>query len=121
MKTSMAKATRLALKELQPYSPSQAHSLFEVYADTQDPRIIGPEGLEQLFSDTEISMDGAMPLIFAWLSGAHEMAKITLKEWEALTGELQQVFANESYALWTNAKMLQDFVSCFSFNRIARF
>lgn len=51
--------------------------------------VIGPEGLEQLFSDTEIPMDGAMPLIFAWLSGAHEMAKITLKEWEALTGELQ--------------------------------
>ena len=36
-------------------------------------------------------MDGAMPLILAWLVNGGEMAKITRSEWEAGMGELQCV------------------------------
>lgn len=65
--------------------------LFSLYADADDPDVIGPEGFERLCNDADIPLEGAMPLILAWLVKGDEMAKITRREWETGMGELQCV------------------------------
>jgi len=56
-------------------------ALFEVYAETDEPNIIGPEGFEKLCGDASLSMEGPVPLILAWQMNAKEMAKISKEEW----------------------------------------
>ena len=60
---------------------STATSVFEQYAEEDDPNVIGPEGLERLCESAEIPMDGALPLLLAWISNSKEMGKITRAEW----------------------------------------
>lgn len=62
------------------YTPQRSLTLFKVYAD-KDTGIIGPEGFEQLCTDSNIPLDGAVPLILAWQLGAKEMAQISEDEW----------------------------------------
>ena len=76
----------------QPYSAANATSLFTEYADEDDEDVIGPEGLERLCSDANISLEGALPLILAWQLGSTEMAKVKKQEWEKGTGELRCVW-----------------------------
>lgn len=77
--------------QFEPYSATQATSLFATYADADNQDVIGPEGFEKLCGDTEISLEGALPLVLAWQLGATEMAKITREEWEKSTAELRCV------------------------------
>ncbi|PCH38428.1 hypothetical protein WOLCODRAFT_55355, partial [Wolfiporia cocos MD-104 SS10] len=70
------------------YSAAHAGSLFDAYADSDEPTVIGPEGFERLCSDMDISMEGALPLILAWQMSSSEMAKISKVEWEKNTTEL---------------------------------
>lgn len=63
------------------YTTAQALSLFETYADDDDPETIGPGGLERLCNDAEIPMDGTMPLILSWQLDAKEMGSFTKDEW----------------------------------------
>jgi hypothetical protein len=63
------------------YTHSRALSLFKTYADPDDPNVIGPEGFQQLCTDADISMEGALPLILAWQLDAKEMAKFAKDEW----------------------------------------
>lgn len=56
-------------------------SLFATYTDVDDPSIIGGDGLEKLCRDANISMEGAQPLILAWLLDASELGKLTKEEW----------------------------------------
>lgn len=65
--------------------------LFEHYADEDEPDFIGPEGLERLCSDAEVPMEGAGPLVLAWLLGTKEMGKIAKSEWVKGMDELQCV------------------------------
>ena len=74
-----------------PYTPAASTSLFDVYADPDDPTVIGPEGFERLCSDAEVSLEGALPLILAWQMGASEMAKISKQEWAKATADLRYV------------------------------
>jgi len=76
-------------KALEPYSSASAASLFSVYADEDDPNVIGPEGFERLCTDMGISLEGALPLILAWQLNSAEMAKITKDEWQKGMEELQ--------------------------------
>lgn len=55
--------------------------LFATYADVDDPSIIGGEGLERLCTDANIPMDGAQPLLLAWLVGASELGKLKKDKW----------------------------------------
>jgi len=55
--------------------------LFATYADKEDPSFVGAEGLEKLCTDANISMEGAQPLLFAWLLEASELGKLTKDEW----------------------------------------
>ncbi|KZP32551.1 DUF298-domain-containing protein [Athelia psychrophila] len=77
----------------QPYTPALALSLFNTYidpdtADTSDPSI-GSDGFERLCSDAQIPLDGALPLVLAWMLDAQEMAKIGKDEWVKGTAKLQ--------------------------------
>ncbi|KAF7970662.1 hypothetical protein HWV62_44985 [Athelia sp. TMB] len=77
----------------QPYTPGLALSLFNSYvdpdtADTEEP-VIGPEGFEKLCGDAQIPLDGALPLLLAWMLDAQEMAKISKGEWVKGTTKLQ--------------------------------
>jgi DCN1-like protein 4/5 len=56
-------------------------ALFQNYADSDDPNVIGPEGFEGLCMDSGIPLEGALPLILAWQVDAKEMAKISKEEW----------------------------------------
>jgi DCN1-like protein 4/5 len=76
-----------------PYTPALALSLFNTYADpdtaTTNEPTIGPEGFEKLCNDAQIPLDGALPLVLAWMLDAKEMAKIGKGEWIKATGTLQ--------------------------------
>ncbi|EIM90283.1 DUF298-domain-containing protein [Stereum hirsutum FP-91666 SS1] len=65
----------------EPYSAARAEKLFTTYADVDDPSFIGAEGFEQLCTDADISMEGALPMLLAWQMDATEMAKITKEQW----------------------------------------
>jgi len=84
--TSMKEASK-------PYSPALAVSIFNTYADPDsmatDEPAIGPEGFEKLCNDAQIPLDGALPLVLAWILDAKEMAKIWKDEWVKATGKLQ--------------------------------
>jgi len=67
----------------EPYSTARVRALFESYRDTEQPTIIGPEGFQQLCTDAEIPLDGALPLVLAWQLDAKEMANFTEQEWMA--------------------------------------
>jgi len=71
------------------YTPQHSLSLFELYADSDNPSVIGPEGYEKLCADANLPLDGALPLILAWQLGSKEMAKITKDEWTSGTGSLK--------------------------------
>jgi len=76
-----------------PYTPSLALALFSTYADpdttaSSEPAI-GPEGFEKLCSDAQVPLDGALPLVMAWMLDAKEMGKIGKDEWVKGTGALQ--------------------------------
>jgi|SRR5271154_817040 len=73
----------------QPYSSARALSLFVSYADKDDTDMIGPEGFERLCTDAGLEMDGAKPLVFAWLLDAKDMAKLTKDEWAKGLEDLQ--------------------------------
>jgi hypothetical protein len=75
----------------QPYIATRATDLFSSYADPDDPTVIGPEGFERLCSDVGLQMDGAQPLVLAWMLEAAEMGKITKDEWSKATSSLQYV------------------------------
>lgn len=77
--------------DVEPYSAARANQLFASYADEDDADVIGPEGFEQLCNEADIPLDGAMPLILAWLVKGSEMAKITRSEWDSGMAELQCV------------------------------
>lgn len=79
------------IHQFDPYSPPQAASLFATYADQDDPSVIGPEGFEKLCNTTNISLEGALPLVMAWQMSASEMAKIKKSEWEKSTAALKYV------------------------------
>ncbi|KAJ1341544.1 hypothetical protein BSLG_003968 [Batrachochytrium salamandrivorans] len=49
--------------------------------DPSDPPRIGPEGMEKLCKDLDISIDGHDILIIAWLLMAERMGYFTLTEW----------------------------------------
>ncbi|KIP02640.1 hypothetical protein PHLGIDRAFT_111877 [Phlebiopsis gigantea 11061_1 CR5-6] len=87
--TSKAKSAAPKPSPSDPYTPARAMELFSLYADADDPDVIGPEGFERLCNDADIPLEGAMPLILAWLVKGDEMAKITRREWETGMGELQ--------------------------------
>ncbi|EKM83100.1 hypothetical protein AGABI1DRAFT_125579 [Agaricus bisporus var. burnettii JB137-S8] len=63
------------------YTPERALALFSVYADPDEPDVIGPDGFEKLCQDAGLSMDGPVPLLLAWQVEAKEMAKISKEEW----------------------------------------
>ena len=73
----------------QTFTASKVLSLFTAYADPDDTSVIGPEGFEQLCTDASIAMDGAKPLILAWLLDAGEMGKFKKEEWVKGLGDLQ--------------------------------
>jgi DCN1-like protein 4/5 len=54
-----------------------------------DEPAIGPEGFEKLCNDAQIPLDGALPLVLAWILDAKEMAKVWKDEWVKATGKLQ--------------------------------
>jgi len=77
----------------EPYTPTLALTLFNSYVDPDtaetDSPSIGPEGFEKMCSDAQIPLDGALPLVLAWMLEAKEMAKISKDEWVKGTSNLQ--------------------------------
>ncbi|KIJ69647.1 hypothetical protein HYDPIDRAFT_79451, partial [Hydnomerulius pinastri MD-312] len=73
------------------YTPQRSQVLFKSFADSDDPDVIGPEGVEKLCTEAGIPLDGAQPLILAWQFKASEMAKVTRDEWVQGTDALRYV------------------------------
>jgi len=61
--------------------PDGAKRLFDTYADSDDPDVMGPEGIQQMCSDAQIPVDGALPLLLVWQLGAKDMSAIARDEW----------------------------------------
>lgn len=66
-----------------PFTEKRALELFQDYrdADLADEEAIGPEGLERLCAESQMEMDGAKPIVLAWLLGSKEMGRFTKEEW----------------------------------------
>jgi len=73
----------------EPYSPQRSLALFHLYADRDEPQVIGPDGFERLCKDAEMSMDSPLPLIFAWQMNGTQMAKLKMAEWVQGTDTLK--------------------------------
>lgn len=93
MFTSLGRALLYCLFQSKPYSPALALSLFNTYTDPDTVNTaevaIGPEGFEKLCNDAQIPLDGALPLVMAWMLESKEMAKIGKDEWVKGTAMLQ--------------------------------
>jgi len=76
----------------EPYTPQRSLSVFQSYADNDNPNVIGPESFETLCTAANIPLDGSLPLILAWQMQAKEMAKISKDEWVKATESLKRVF-----------------------------
>ncbi|KAG9318187.1 Cullin binding-domain-containing protein [Chiua virens] len=63
------------------YSQQRAQALFNSFADDDDPDVIGPEGVERLYKEASIPLEGGQPLILAWQFNARELAKLDRSEW----------------------------------------
>lgn len=92
-----------SVEKQKPYSLALALSLFNDYVDpdttdSSEPAI-GPEGFEKLCSDAQIPLDGALPLLLAWVLDAKEMAKITKDEWIKGTAALQYVLSTQAHRI----------------------
>lgn len=66
--------------------PENAEELFNKYVDEAEDgddegQAITAEGLERLYEDAGIPLDGAMPWIMAWQFGAEEMLRFSREEW----------------------------------------
>ncbi|KII89276.1 hypothetical protein PLICRDRAFT_698364 [Plicaturopsis crispa FD-325 SS-3] len=76
-----------------PYTASRALALFLKYtdADEDDPNTvtITPAGFERLCADARIAMDGAQPLVLAWLVKAAVMGSISKDEWVGAMGRVE--------------------------------
>ncbi|KAJ8093032.1 hypothetical protein PM082_020513 [Marasmius tenuissimus] len=72
-----------------PYTPERALTLFSKYADETEPEVIGPEGLEKLCNDGDISMEGVLPLLLAWQMDGKEMGRFSKAEWVKGTSDLK--------------------------------
>jgi hypothetical protein len=112
LQSSMAKAPVMKTStsdgpEVEPYTPNRATALFATYVD-EDSSVIGPEGFERLCSDVDVSLDGALPLILAWLLKASEMAKVTKAEWDEGTTALQCVPSLAICLMLTCISVVQD-------------
>lgn len=85
--------TNLKIQQRELYSPALALSLFDSYADpdtaSSDEPSIGPEGFEKLCHAAQISLEGALPLVLAWMLDSKEMAKIGKSEWIRGTSTLR--------------------------------
>ncbi|KAL0577369.1 hypothetical protein V5O48_004621 [Marasmius crinis-equi] len=84
-----APAASTAVSKAELYTPDKALTLFNQYADETDPEVIGPEGLERLCNDADISMEGVLPLLLAWQLSAKEMGKFSKDEWVKGTANLK--------------------------------
>lgn len=80
------------------YTPARALALFSVYADADEPDTIGPEGLERLCVDADVAMEGAGPLVLAWLLGTREMGNVRKEEWVKGMESLQCVHRHLLFA-----------------------
>ena len=85
MPAAVQKPTKSSKDEdpLGPYRDARAAELFETYrdADVTNEAVIGPEGLEVLFTETQLDMEGPKPLLLAWVMGAKDMGRFTQDEW----------------------------------------
>ena len=68
-----------------------AGSLFDAYADANDPETIGVEGLKRLCGDTGIPFDGVQPLLLAWQLKQEEFGVITRENWVTYLEEMRCV------------------------------
>lgn len=64
-----------------PELASTAEGVFHKYADEDDPNVMSPEGLERLCQSAKIPMEGALPLLLAWITNSKEMGKFSKEGW----------------------------------------
>ena len=69
------------------FSQARTRELFTRYRDEEvtDEEVIGSEGLERLCQETRMDMEGAKPLVLAWLLDAKVLGRFHIKEWESGT------------------------------------
>ncbi|KAG8873606.1 hypothetical protein FRB97_006621 [Tulasnella sp. 331] len=66
------------------YTLTRLNETFAHYADPNNQKMMSTEGLQRLFEDAEISMEGVVPLLLAWTCKSEEFGVITLDEWSNL-------------------------------------
>lgn len=73
------------------FSQARTRELFNAYRDEEvtDEEVIGSDGIEKLCQDTQMDMEGAKPLVLAWILGAKTLGRFSKAEWDSGTSSWQ--------------------------------
>ncbi|KAG8953924.1 hypothetical protein FRC04_000907 [Tulasnella sp. 424] len=70
------------------YSDQRFQTFFQTYADPDDPKVMGTEGIQRLFEEADLSLETLPPFLLAWVCKSSDFAAFRLEEWQKLK-ELQ--------------------------------
>lgn len=70
------------------YSEQRFQTFFQTYADPDDPKVIGTDGIQRLFEEADLSLETAPPFLLAWTCKAADFGAFRSEEWQKLK-ELQ--------------------------------
>ncbi|KAG8912797.1 hypothetical protein FRC01_004892, partial [Tulasnella sp. 417] len=70
------------------YSDQRFQTFFQTYADPDDPKVMGTDGIQRLFEEADLSLETLPPFLLAWICKASDFAAFRLDEWQKLK-ELQ--------------------------------
>ncbi|KIO23428.1 hypothetical protein M407DRAFT_244785 [Tulasnella calospora MUT 4182] len=66
------------------YSDQRFQTFFQTYADPDDPKVMGTDGIQRLFEEADLSLETAPPFLLAWICKASDFAAFRLEEWQKL-------------------------------------
>ena len=59
-------------------------AFFQEYSDDGEGKVMTMEGIQRLFEDAGISLEGVSPFLLAWVCKAPEFGEFQLDQWEIL-------------------------------------
>lgn len=70
------------------YSEHRFQTFFQTYADPDDPKVMGTDGIQQLFEEADLSLESTPPFLLAWICKSADFGAFRIEEWQKLR-ELQ--------------------------------
>ncbi|KAG8989591.1 hypothetical protein FRB90_002169 [Tulasnella sp. 427] len=92
------------------YSDQRFQTFFQTYADPDDPKVMGTDGIQKLFEEADLSLETAPPFLLAWVCKASDFGAFREDEWGKLKEyqidtpqKLKAALTDLENALYSNA------------------